>query len=88
MCTITRDHRGMYPAFTSIGCYPIVYLTADNSTLCAACANGEDGSEASEASEDPQWRLVHSDVHWEGPPITCDHCNAEIESAYGDPDAE
>jgi hypothetical protein len=28
------------------------------------------------------------DAHWEGPPLTCEECQAEIESAYGDPDDE
>jgi hypothetical protein len=26
------------------------------------------------------------DAHWEGAPLTCEECQAEIESAYGDPD--
>ena len=56
--------------------------------MCPNCANGEHGSEASEDSEDPQWKLIGADVHWEGAPIQCDHCGADIESAYGDPEAE
>jgi hypothetical protein len=28
------------------------------------------------------------DVHYEGAPLTCEECQAEIESAYGDPDDE
>ena len=82
-----REFDGKYPAFTSVGCYTVVYLTKDGGTLCADCANGENGSDASETADDPSWRLVDADVYWEGPTLQCDHCNADIESSYGDPDA-
>lgn len=83
-----RNDKGEFPAFAWPGGYPIAYTTADAGTLCAGCANGQNGSEASTDTDAPSdWRLVSGDVHWEGPPLTCDHCAAEIESAYGDPDA-
>lgn len=88
MSKLERMHNGRLWSHTSIGSYPIVYTTADNSDLCPACANGENGSEALEDHEDKQWRLVDAYVHWEGPPVTCENCNAQIESAYGDPDEE
>jgi hypothetical protein len=85
---LTREPDGTLPAFTWPGGYPLYYLCADGGTLCPACANGENGSEASEAADAPaDWRLVAQDVHWEGPPLSCDHCGAAVESAYGDPDA-
>ena len=31
-------------------------------------------------------RIVNRFIHWEGPPIHCDHCGREIASEYGDPD--
>jgi hypothetical protein len=81
-----RYTNGRYASFTSIGGYPLIYFTADNACLCAACANGDNGSEASETHEDNQWRLVVTEVYWEGPVMQCDHCDADIESAYGDPE--
>lgn len=88
MINAERLSDGKLAAFTSIGCYPIYYLTEDGGVLCPACANGEHGSEASEDSAaDKQWHLIACDVHWEGEPLSCDHCNEQIESAYGDPDA-
>jgi hypothetical protein len=81
---LERKSDGKLWSYTSVGGYPLVYYTRDHGTLCPKCANGENGSEASEDSDDPQWRLVACDVHWEGIPLTCDHCNAEIESAYGE----
>lgn len=83
MAALTRDDSGKYPAWAWPGGYPIYYFTADDATLCPACANGEHGSEARENHEDKQWRLVACDVHWEGESVTCDHCGALIESAHG-----
>jgi hypothetical protein len=85
--TVSRDVDGKFPAYAWPGGDPLFYICADNGILCPACANGENGSLASEAPHLPvDWRLVGCDVHWEGPPLVCDHCNKEIESAYGDPD--
>lgn len=81
-----RDDDGLFPSYAWPGGYPLIYLCEDGGVLCPRCANRFDGSEASESSDDPQWRLVASDVYYEGPVIQCDHCNDDIESAYGDPD--
>jgi hypothetical protein len=78
------SESGNLPAFTSVGCYTLVYLCEDGGCLCAECAASEDAKE----QDDKQWNVTACDVYWEGPPMQCDHCNAEIESAYGDPDAE
>jgi hypothetical protein len=86
---LPRRTDGQLWHYTDVGCYPLIYLTADNSCLCPACANGANGSEASEDSDaDKQWRLTAVDVYWEGPPMQCDHCYENIESAYGDPDGD
>lgn len=91
MAEITRDENGKLPAYAWPGGYPIFYLTADNGILCPDCANGGNGSLASEhldpeCPDDNQWRLVACDVHYEGGSLECDHCGAEIQSAYGDPE--
>ena len=90
-----RLESGELQAFAWPGGYPIYYLAEDNSIFCPDCANGKNGSDAytddqcqCKAHRDPQWHIVACDVHYEGPPLTCDHCHADIESAYGDPDAE
>jgi len=56
--------------------------------------NGEDGSEVGsddvvydDGTSDPQWTVIAAGTYDEGPVIQCDHCNADIESSYGDPDA-
>jgi DNA-directed RNA polymerase subunit RPC12/RpoP len=79
-----RMEDGRLPAFAFPGGYPLYYLTADDGILCPDCANGDNGSEAQnpECQDDRQWRIVCADIHYEGEPITCDHCSAQIESAY------
>ena len=68
---------GQLPAFTSLGLYPLVYFDGDMSTLCATCAT------AALEDEIPHFRPQAYGIHWEGEPIICDQCGAEIESAYG-----
>lgn len=67
---------GTLPAFTSVGSYPLVYLTVKDTVLCAGCA--------AEETDEP---LACADVHWEGEPLECegdsDKCRGPIESAYG-----
>ena len=82
-----RNENGKFDAYAWPGGYPLFYLCDDGGTLCPACANRQNGSEADTSPDTPRdWRMVASDVHWEGEPLTCDHCGAKIESAYGIPD--
>ena len=66
------------PAFTSIGCYTLVYYCKGGDVLCAACAskNKREGYEC----------VIDVGTYDEGPTLQCDDCNSEIESSYGDPD--
>lgn len=82
-----RNEDGKLPHVSWPGGYPVLYYCGDWQALCPACANGANGSEASEdPGTDTQWRLVACDVYWEGPVLQCAHCDADLESAYGDPD--
>lgn len=87
-----EENDGTLPAFAWPGGYPICYYASDGGIFCPDCANGKNGSECrlSDGPDDCQdgWLVAFSDIHWEGPPEICCHCGAEIESAYGDPDAE
>ncbi len=63
------------------GGYPIYYATQDNGCLCAKCANG---NIEKTLEDDPQWKIVQSDINWEDPKLYCDNCAEFIESAYGE----
>jgi hypothetical protein len=75
-----RLSDGQLPAFTSFGCYTLIYLTRANDVLCADCATA--------ALDDPDEddKPVICGTYDEGPPETCANCNKQIESSYGDPD--
>lgn len=75
---------GNFPTWAWPGGYPIFYILADNAIICPDCANGKNGSLASEDNDDPQWKIIASDVHWGCEYIHCKHCNALIKSAYGE----
>ena len=78
-----------FPAFAWPGGYPLYYLCEDNGVLCPVCANSPRAKKATVATDncpdDKQWKIIASDIHFEGDPIICDNCYAEIESAYGIP---
>ena len=56
------------PHYTSVGSYPLLYLTDENSVLCPGCA--------STANEPSTPHTNYESVCY------CDECSAEIESAY------
>lgn len=90
-----------FPAFTSLGCYPILYyslkedcgngdLNPDGDVWCSECAEQFHNSSlrSSGSSSQDQDCSFTSDIHWEGPDEQCCHCNKAIASAYGDPNAD
>ena len=86
-----RMENGKLPAYAWPGGYPLFYVCADNGVLCPSCANRENGSIADtdrKKQDDPQWLIVDSSVNWEDDSLFCDHCNARIESAYGEEEIE
>jgi hypothetical protein len=60
------------------GGYPIVYYDKNGESFCGKCASNYQGF-------DP---IKYADVYYEGPPQQCAECGEEIESAYGDPNAD
>jgi hypothetical protein len=73
-------------AFTSVGCYPVFYMTKDGGTLCPACVQehldlcvGDPGDVFN-----AQWEVIAHDANWEDPELHCDHCEKRIESAYAE----
>lgn len=77
------DGDDKLPAFAWPGGYPILYYCKDGTELCPDCANL--ALENFGVGEEDKPKLA--DVYYEGPSVFCGHCNKEVESAYGDPDA-
>ena len=67
-----------------------VYMM-DGERLCLACILANWREIVTETrhpnSGDRGWGILGVDIYWEGPPEHCAHCNAALESEYGDPDA-
>lgn len=74
---MTRDFSDVTTGYNSGG-YPLMYV-GDVFAMCGDCA--------SKMSKGEQDKLV-TQVHMEGPSISCEECGKEVESAYGDPDEE
>lgn len=88
MSNMPRLSDGSLAALVWPGGYPVVYLTADGGVLCPYCASMAEREGLTDDPHDSQWYIVAYEIHFEGSPRLCDHCGAEIESAYGDPDAK
>ena len=75
------------------GGYALTLIMEDGETLCLDCARAEfrqivqAAKDAERGSTGGGWRAVGVDIHWEGPPLFCAHCNRELPSEYGDPEA-
>ncbi len=78
---LERNADGKLPAFAWPGGYPIYYLDRDCSVLCADCAT----KSLDDVDELDSFRPTDADVYYEGPTMQCENCNADIQSAYGDP---
>ncbi|MDF1699856.1 MAG: hypothetical protein P1V36_01670 [Planctomycetota bacterium] len=71
--------------FSSLGGYPIFYVTGDSGVLCPGCVE-ENLEMCADVTHDadPQWSVAGHDVNWEDQSLHCDHCSERIESAYGE----
>ena len=75
--------------YTSVGSYPVFFLTSDGGTLSFATA-WEERSRIVESIKEKLndgWRVVAADVNWESE-LYDDHSGNRIESAYAEDDLE
>jgi len=72
------------------GGYPVYVVLGDGGMLCPACARKEyrQISTATRDRDRSGWEALGAEVYWEGPPANCAHCDATLDSAYGDPNGE
>lgn len=69
------------------GGYPMMLVMSDGECLCADCtrANYRLISQSTRHNYRDGWQAAQVVIHWEGAPEPCANCNAEIKSAYGNP---
>ena len=75
--------------FTSVGSYPVFWLTHDGETLSheACMANCGRIARAIRDNLNDGWRVVGCDANWEDPEMFCADTGKRIESAYAEDDA-
>jgi hypothetical protein len=84
------QYYGEMPACVWPGGYPLVYMydlpdERETVDVCARCANdAENGVSDSLDNVGGRVRLAGAYIHYEGVAVTCSHCGAEVESAYGE----
>jgi hypothetical protein len=84
---LQRVKSAIREPFAWPGGYPRYVVMADGELLCADCARKE-YRQIIRATRDglrDGWRAAGAEILWEGRE-TCAHCNAELPSAYGEPD--
>lgn len=76
-------------SYTSIGCYPLLWLTSDGGVLHPKCGLENFGQVARSTRDKSRdgWAFEACDVNWEDPDLHCDHCGERIESAYAEDEA-
>lgn len=85
---LPRDDDGQLTAYAWPGGYPVYYVTKDCGVLCPDCARMADREGLTGDPDDSQWFIVGTDINWEDPDLTCDHCSKRIESAYAEDEVE
>lgn len=67
------------------GGYTILALMADGECLCHKCACDSSNPVHEDETMRDGWLFEGGIIHWEGAPLHCAHCDAVLESEYGDP---
>lgn len=90
--TNTRELRDAFKQgkYSSVGCYPLFFLTSDGETLSWDAVRRNYRAIVSAINENLNdgWRVVAHDANWEDPEMYCADTNERIESAYAEDEAE
>ena len=76
--------------FTSLGCYPLFFITDDGAALSfeSARENAREIIDSIKNGLRDGWRVVAVDINYEDSALYCDHSGERIESAYAEDDAD
>ena len=76
--------------FSSLGGYPLYFVTSDGAALCHGCARSEwrNVCDSIRTHANDGWRITGHQPTYEDASLYCDHCSERIESAYAEPEEE
>lgn len=77
MRKVYESNGNSFPAYTSVGCYDLIYVDAENNILCADCANKND------SDYDPKILEYFASCDSDGAHY-CDQCSKCIVKAWDD----
>ena len=68
------------------GGYPLYLVCSDGTALCIDCGKKEYRRIVYSIRHNVQdeWKVERPDANWEDTELYCNHCNRQIESAYGE----
>ncbi len=74
--------------YSSVGSYPLYWVTSDGGVLSYEACRAEVWRIARAIRDwdwdSGGWRVTGYDVNWEDPELYCDHTNKRIESTYAE----
>jgi hypothetical protein len=70
--------------YTSVGSYPLFYITAEGQPLSYKHVRDEALDEARKIRNGESGRIVGCDINYENDDLWCDETNTRIESAYAE----
>jgi len=70
--------------YTSIGSYPVYFVTHDGETISYPAARERASDEGRAIRDNNDSRIVAVEVNWESTDLVCCHSGEHIESAYTD----
>ena len=82
------DHYKANP-YAWPGGYQVNAIMADGEFMCHDCICKEEEVFQDDTMQDQdEWRFIGAEVYWEGPTLRCCHCDKDLLSEYGNPDAD
>lgn len=93
MYTVSDFRRDIRIPYAWPGGYARRFIVTSGDVICHKCAGGKCRRDILESLTNRalRWsgfRVVGVDILWEGPVQQCAGCNCDIETEYGDPDAD
>lgn len=82
----TAIKQAIRDKYTRQGGYPLFLITSDGAALCIECGKKEYRNIVWSIRHNVSdgWKVEAADINWENAELYCDHCDKQIESAYGE----